>query len=325
MTIKFNPFDYENDQHYTDMMGILRVVWPDEPWDEASFRFHDNARLKSKEKRYYHRWLGYEDNKPVVSCSVFETWWNAVPDEYYVGCAVHPDHRNQGHATAFSTLAQETLIADGKTVNQFRSDAHDDQSAAIRFLENRGFTLKDRYPRSELKFADVDWSLLPTYQARMETAGLTIQPLSEIMPIDPDYKHKLWELLWVFMQDEPTDDPPQKRPFDEFVTRTLENPDFTPETWFLAVDKDLNYAGLTQLWKEKEAPDLLQTGWTGVDRPFRKLGVATAIKLHAAHWAHTNGYVRTRTDNHETNHMYQINLKIGFKPIPAELAYVKKM
>ena len=74
----------------------------------------------------------------------------------------------------------------------------------------------------------------------------------------------------------------------------------------------------------------LYTGFTGVRRAYRGHGVATALKALSL----TNGKKRVaangqpplvETQNHETNPMLQINLRLGFVEQPASLVYVKRL
>lgn len=60
---------------------------------------------------------------------------------------------------------------------------------------------------------------------------------------------------------------------------------------------------------------------TVVDRPYRRQGVATAMKLRAFKYVQELGKVRIEATNAETNPMLHLNLKLGFKPIYAWLEY----
>jgi len=55
-----------------------------------------------------------------------------------------------------------------------------------------------------------------------------------------------------------------------------------------------------------------------------RMGVATAMKVAAISFAQETGITEIDTDNEENNPMYQINLQLGFQPMPAYLDFIKK-
>jgi hypothetical protein len=79
------------------------------------------------------------------------------------------------------------------------------------------------------------------------------------------------------------------------------------------------------LWPDDNNPRKLNTGWTGVERTHRQRGVATAMKVVGIDYARRQGVAEIHTDNHEDNVMYQINLKMGYRPLPAYIGYKKQV
>ena len=71
-------------------------------------------------------------------------------------------------------------------------------------------------------------------------------------------------------------------------------------------------------------PELLEQGITGVRRAYRRMGLATALKLRTLDYAKAHGAKFIRTDNEENNPMYQLNLDLGFRPKPGFLVYEKE-
>ena len=82
---------------------------------------------------------------------------------------------------------------------------------------------------------------------------------------------------------------------------------------------------LSCIWLSLSNPDKLYTGLTGVRRAYRRRGIATALKTQAIAWAKTQGASYLETDNEENNPMYQLNLALGFQPIPALLDYILEL
>jgi len=65
--------------------------------------------------------------------------------------------------------------------------------------------------------------------------------------------------------------------------------------------------------------DILETGLTGVDRQYRRRGLATALKCQVIEVAQRLGARRILTSNEENNPMFQLNLRLGFEAQPAEV------
>ena len=83
--------------------------------------------------------------------------------------------------------------------------------------------------------------------------------------------------------------------------------------------------GLSLLKKNLADSSKIQTGLTGVLRSHRRRGIALALKLQAIAYAKTEGIKTIETDNEENNHMYQINMQLGFEPKPAFLDFEKSL
>ena len=315
------PFDY-SDAHYEIVRQIHDTIWPDNLLDMGNYRYWDGIRPKD---RYFNRIIGFVDGTPVGYGGFAEAWWVDVPNYYNISWSTSPQFGRRGYATEFYDYARKKIAADGRTLSIIDTGTREDKPSAVNWFQKHGFEQKNRYPRSELKLDAFDPADFAKYPARAVDNGYAVKPLAEIIPDDPDWQRKVYELEWIFEQDEPTPIPPKKIPFEQYQKDTLQNPDFTPELWFVAVDGD-RYAGMSCLWPDKMKPTKLNTGWTGVDRPYRRKGLAMAMKVAAlSHAKQMEQVTVIETDNHETNWMFQINLRLGFQPIPAYLHFEKTL
>ncbi len=86
---------------------------------------------------------------------------------------------------------------------------------------------------------------------------------------------------------------------------------------------------MSQIWASQASADVFYTGFTGVRRQARRMGLATALKvasissLPPATAGSAGPFVRTQ--NLDVNPMLSINLRLGFRPLPATLFYVKNI
>ena len=72
---------------------------------------------------------------------------------------------------------------------------------------------------------------------------------------------------------------------------------------------------------DPEHSEIGGTGLTGVRQGWRRMGIATALKLFVLRTARERGVRRVVTDNEENNPMLGINQGLGFKPLPAWLGW----
>ena len=63
---------------------------------------------------------------------------------------------------------------------------------------------------------------------------------------------------------------------------------------------------------------------TGVLRTYRRMRIATALKVRTIEFAQTYGAQWIETSNEENNPMLQLNLRVGFQPAPAWLSFEKR-
>ena len=129
---------------------------------------------------------------------------------------------------------------------------------------------------------------------------------------------KIWEFDGLVSPDMPFSEPIEVPKFEVYCKQVFENPNFNPESWFIALDRE-KIAGMSNLWKRKEHAGI-NTGFSGVHRDYRCMGIASSLKHTALKWAKKKNYPWVRTENDSTNKgMLGINIKAGFKPMPSWL------
>jgi GNAT superfamily N-acetyltransferase len=141
---------------------------------------------------------------------------------------------------------------------------------------------------------------------------------------DPDWQRNIWQLFTQIEQDIPMPQPEPPTPFEEYANY-YQGDDFRPDSWAIAVDETAGYVGMCVVNVMRKRPYGLFAGITGVIRSHRRRKIATALKMCSIRYAQENGFQTIYTNNEENNPMYQLNLDLGFKPLPAWAYYEKEL
>jgi GNAT superfamily N-acetyltransferase len=318
--MQIRPFNYDSDQDYAQYVAVYNAVWPKHYLTVERLRFQDERLVPGF---LFQRFVLEENGRFVGGAATGQPPGAFEPGKYWLNLMVHPKFRGRGWGTAGYRHLRAVMDAHGDPPKKLTAWTQENQPGGIAFLEKRGFEQVMRYPSSKLDVAGFDPGRFAAQVAAIENSNLMVKTLATLLSEDPDCKPKLYETMWEILQDVPMPDPLTRFPFDVWEKRIFESPNFLPEAWFVALDGD-DYAGLTMLWRSGK-PDRVETGLTGVRRPYRRRGLATALKVRAIAYAREHGYTEIVTDNEENNPMFQINLQLGFVPQPAALDFVKHL
>lgn len=317
--LTIRPFDYTTVADYAAAIAIQNAAWPDQPETIAEWQYRDQTR----NPQYYHqRFLVERAGLPVAHAQAMETFWSYRPGKYGLWITVHPDHQRQGIGGMVYDHLLATLAARPLLPTMLVCSVREDQTHALRFVEQRGFRQVMRTPSSRLDVTQFNPSRFVTVLDEVKQGGIAIYSVAELATLDADHRHKIYELDWQCTLDEPMSDAPTKPSFEDYSKFFFDTPTFIPEACLIAIAKG-EYVGLSALYRNPGQPTQLNTGFTAVLRSHRRRGIATALKVCAICYAQQNGYASIKTDNEENNPMFAINLTLGFTPEPAWLDFQK--
>ena len=316
MNITIRPF--QEDADYERLEETEKLIYPDE-WDSA-----DYYRTEDKQAgdHPYQRWLAFDRERPVGNAEyIIGHWWDE-PDQYAFYFGVIPEYWGRGVGKQLYQTLMGTFTERGAKsgVTWVRED-HD---RSTRFLEDRGFKMVQRDAQSELVIADFDETPFTGARERVAQHGVRIVPVSELQSTDPDWLTKLYDLGWLIRLDIPGTEKKKQETLDEWKARSFEHEYYLPEGYLVAVTEAGEYVGISNVNKDSSGEPRLKTGVTGIKREYRRKGVATAMKLAVIDFAKRNGIEKIITENEENNPMYDLNVALGFRPIPAWLTYKKR-
>jgi GNAT superfamily N-acetyltransferase len=251
--------------------------------------------------------------------------WAYHPHKFYLDLYVDPDLQGLGigrkiHDYTLAALAEYDPIS-------VETETREDQDRAIRFLEERDYELKTRAHSSKLELADFDPEPWLDTVRFVTQSGIVVKNLIELRRDDPDFAHKIYAMENEIDKDIPYHDTFTPRPFDLWLQRFEDSPNRIDEAFLIALDGD-DYVGITMLSSTRATDKALFTGLTGVRRPYRRRGIATALKVRALSYAKANyrtaegGIPYVTTENEVNNPMYQINVRLGFIKAPDWMSYL---
>ncbi|WP_420628892.1 GNAT family N-acetyltransferase [Candidatus Leptofilum sp.] len=311
--LKIRPFQ-PTDHDYNALIQMNRFRNPDDQVTVAVLRREDSEFFKEYTAV---RVLGELDGDIVARGSYY---YKSGSNQVHFALYVLPEWQE----TAVPAQMHRYLLAEiGKLQpTKIVSEPPENETFRTKLLEADGFELMMRFPRSSL---DVRQVQLADYESLLENVrqqGIRFVTLTDVMQADPDWQQNIWQLFTQIEQDIPTPHPEPPTPFTEYG-EYYKGDDFRPDSWAIAVDKQAEYVGMCVVNVMSRRPSGLFAGITGVIRSHRRRKIASALKLSSIQYAQENGFTTMYTDNEENNPMFQLNLDLGFKPLPAWTYYEK--
>ena len=317
MSFEFHTFR-ETPEDFEAWTTIHNADWPDEPLSTAEVK-HNHDRWEERHQR--HKFFLLHNCHRVGYGQWSEVPWAHRKGKYQVGWCVDPCRTN---GVAIPTLCDHLLEAVlGLGADTVVADTREDREEHVGVLFARGFEMEMRFPVSELMLADFDGRRFASRVESVQTSGVRIASIAELMDEYPDWRERVYELNWAIVQDMPAPEPMTRQSWDYFLKK-LKAPGFLASGNFYALDGD-DWVGASTLWAPLSTPRKLLVGLTGVSPSHRRRGVATALKVRAIEFAQRRGAVSMETDNEENNPMFGINVNLGFRPKPAWISCRKEL
>ncbi|MEK6207777.1 MAG: GNAT family N-acetyltransferase [Chloroflexota bacterium] len=307
---------------YPVLVALNKASYPDYGETEEEWRHWDETWDYEK---YFKSRVVAEDGGRVVGFGLVNHMrWAYVATKYRIDVTVHPEHRGRGYGTAlYDALLDKVRTRDGKAV---AAEAKESMADGVRFLTKRGFREVKRDWESRLFVKGFDFDFFGTADDRVAKQGIRITTLADEMQRDPGALHKAFELNEECRMDIPSVDPPTRHTFDEFRRDDIDAPNALLDAFYIAIDKDGRYLGVSNLFRSLDDPTFIWQGITGVRRDARGRGIAMALKLRTVQYTIDKGieHIKTWNDVHNKP-MLSINEAMGFAKQPAWVSYEKDL
>ena len=303
-----------DDRDFAAHMRLVNLQYPDEPTSTARLR-HVHA---AKSQEWWRHLIVELIDQVVAYGEIGQVFWTRCPVQYFVQVDVDPTCLGQGIGSCVFTRLLEMAQADNQ-VTMLTAECRDDKRMAVKFLTNKGFNLDCRSPASELEIATFnEQPFVPRIKQAVKN-GIRFSSLQDFSQL-PDWPERYWRLNEELQMDVPSPEPYRKRTLSQFVHHKIEAPEFAPDCTHIALGNS-KWVGQSVLLIDPEHPEIGGTGLTGVREGWRRMGIATALKLVGLRAAREREVKRVVTNNEENNPMLDINQRLGFKPLPAWLGW----
>jgi mycothiol synthase len=250
-------------------------------------------------------WILASRGEEAVGCGVGRP--SSIAGSLYAMARVLPEHRGQGVGTRLYEALSEHAARMGLTSLWGRIEKRD--AASLRFAENRGFREVAREYEVVLDVAEADL-------AGDAPDGVELVSLAE----RPDLVRPVYDVDVEVGPDVPShEEGHDPMTFERWHATYLEGPGAMPGACVVALAEG-EVVGYTGLRRHGSASPIADNLLTAVRRPWRRRGIALALKREQIRRAGDAGVERIYTTNDETNvGMRGVNERLGYRPAPTRI------
>lgn len=303
---------------YAALVAASNLTYPDYPWSVKEMRHQDE---KFDIARFFKiRLVAEEDGAIVGSAEAGHRPSRFDPGSYAFDLWVVPQHRRSGHGSALHDAVIAALRArNGRVARGVTKESMTDGTA---FLQKRGWKELKRDWESRLTVAGFDFAKFSGADVRIGKERIRVSTYAEELARDPETPRKAFELIDVCRRDVPATDAPTPITFEEWRADWVDAPGFLPDAFFVAVDRDGRWLGMSNLHESLEDKSFIWQGFTGVRPEARGRGIGMALKLRTVRHAQRLGVGHIKTWNDQSNlPMLAINEAMGFEKQPAWISF----
>ncbi|MFD3166746.1 GNAT family N-acetyltransferase [Herpetosiphon sp. NSE202] len=234
------------------------------------------------------------------------------PDGWFeLQVVVDSAQRGQGIGTALVVDALQLLEQQGWRTLQCH--VRDGDAVALRFAQQHGFSLSQRFFTMVLDVASFDANAFQAVVQTAEAAGFSFFTFADVAN-QPDAARKLYELNRRLAPDLPGNDDSFPT-FEEYAHEIIGADWFRPEGQFIVADGE-RWVGLVGMGFD-DAARTMSHEFSAVDRAYRGRRLGMALKVQSAMLAQRLNMERIVTGNDSTNTaIVALNHTLGYREQP---------
>ncbi len=232
---------------------------------------------------------------------------SSIVDSLYAMARVLPEHRQRGVGQSLYEALSAHALSRG--LGSLWGRISEGDGGSLRFVEKRGFREVGREYEVVLDVAAADTSSEPP-------AGIELVSLAE----RPELVQAVFEVDAEVAPDVLSHEQGhEEMPFERWHAMYLEGPGAMPDACIVAL-ADGKVVGYTGVRRRGAVSPVAENLLTAVRRPWRRRGIATALKREQIARARAVGIEQIYTTNDETNvGMRGVNGRLGYRPAPVTI------
>ena len=250
-------------------------------------------------------WLLASRGDEALGCGVGRP--SSLAGSLYAIARVLPEHRRRGVGSRlYEALSNH---ASGLGLTSLWGRIQEDDTESLRFAEKRGFREVSREYEVVLDVAEANTGGDPP-------PGVELLGLAE----RPDLVRPVYDVDVEVGPDVPShEEGYEPMTFERWHATYLEGPGAMPAACIVAL-ADGEVVGYTGLRRRGSASPVAENMLTAVRRPWRRRGIALALKREQIRRAGEAGIEQIYTTNDETNAgMRGVNTRLGYRPAPTRI------
>ena len=299
------------------MAALVAAIMPEHGVGARSWR---QADASSAEHDRIWRYVAVDE--PAQQVVGYGWSWRLRLQKYRLELMVVPGWRRRGIGGRLLRRLIDELALCGATSVQARTGEEDLET--LTFLWRNGFVETQRMYRLVLDVATANVATWRGLEPQLVMQGISISTFAYERAHDPAAFQKLYNLHVAALPDWPDPDPDPNPPttiaFADYFRR-FEQGAIVPEGFFIAKRGD-RYIGYSGLLEVTETPGRLYSAGTVVHPDARRLGVATALKVHTIAYAQQH-HCPILVANTASMPMLALNLRLGFRRERADVRLVR--
>jgi len=251
-------------------------------------------------------WLLATNDEEAAGCGVGRP--SSIQSSLYAMVRVLAEHRGQGNGSRIYAALSDHARRLGRDSMWGRILEGDEESRA--FARNRGFREAGREYEVVLDTGEADVVADPPQGIDLVSLAERPELAKAVHAVDCEVSADV---------PRPEGDDFEPQPFARWHELYLEGPGAVPDALIAALDGD-EVVGYTGLRRRGAVSPVAENLLTAVRRPWRRRGIAVALKQEQIARARAAGIEQIYTTNDETNAgMRGVNARLGYRPAPTQI------